>query len=149
MSSQLFVCRGIDSQCIQCNKQLRRNFPNPFLEFPCIRQLINVTILVQRTLNVLKYNYFPPRISIFVALLRQKTYFWNIFQRTYKILCRICSDNNIFLQFIFGARNTLATLIYIREEQKNISPFHFESFVKHNTKIIYIHIMTSRQTRDR
>ena len=28
MSSQLFVCRGIDRQCTQCNKQLRRHLPN-------------------------------------------------------------------------------------------------------------------------
>ena len=34
MSSQLFVCKGIDRQCIQCNTQLRRDCSNPLYEFP-------------------------------------------------------------------------------------------------------------------
>ena len=34
-SYQLFVCKGIDRQCIQCNKQLRRHLLNPSREFPC------------------------------------------------------------------------------------------------------------------
>ena len=35
ISSQLFVCRGIDRSCILCNKQLRRHLTNLFREFPC------------------------------------------------------------------------------------------------------------------
>ena len=43
MSSQLFMCRGIDRKCIQCNKQLRRNIPNPLRDFPCSSIIIICT----------------------------------------------------------------------------------------------------------
>ena len=37
MQSQLFLCRELGRKCIQCDKQLRRHLPTPFLEFPCSR----------------------------------------------------------------------------------------------------------------
>ena len=39
MSSGLFVCRGIEIQCIWSNIQPRRQPPNPFREFSCTTRL--------------------------------------------------------------------------------------------------------------
>ena len=47
--SSVYV-QGIYRYCIQCNKQLIRYHPNPFLEFPCIQAIpnvIHISIIIQ------------------------------------------------------------------------------------------------------
>ena len=61
MSSQLFVCRGIDRQCIQCNKQLRRHLPNPFRQFPSTinkNKQLSLKLLLKHREFLVKFHGF-------------------------------------------------------------------------------------------
>ena len=58
MSSQLFICRGIDRQFIQCNKQLRRHLPNHFREFACMYIMFSSLLGTHKRRRRLKSEWY-------------------------------------------------------------------------------------------
>ena len=102
-STQLFVCRGIDRQCIQCNKQLIRYHLNPFRYFPCKWQNLNPHLVLNLETKKNSTIHFFYKIHAILYILKFEFieyYFANlqILQFCHVMSCHVMWKNSLVIK---------------------------------------------------